>query len=273
MNGRPHKGTAFDFRPVCQFAGACRPRFYVPIPEAQLRALEGAPRARLEIARVEQDHPYAGFFSRRQDGPAHGVGVVVAAAAGTVVKVMELPDHREPRQCHFGVSGPGQREVLLRGEQVRHRVHHFSPRPEITPALLRTAAKSTVKSVGVGVGETRERQAGQVRGAGRSPLVHADRFDRRPIDSQRHVGLDRGATEPGVVAKVLSPGHSGGRGVHRPLAGDGGAGLLSSHSSSPVISSTASSRRLELTSWLANASSGDMKRSGPGPAPIGAARG
>ena len=188
-----------------------------------------------------------------------------------MVKVVELTNHREPRQCHFGISGPGQGEVLLRGDPVRHRVHHFSPRPEVALALLRSAAPGAVKSVGVGIGEAGEHQPRQVPGAGDPPLIDTDRFDGRAINSQSHVGVDGGPAEPGVVAKVLSERDSGGRGVRRGLAGGGGAGRLYVHSSSPVISSTASEGDRSAPAGWPTGALGPRSGKGTGQEPIGAA--
>lgn len=146
---------------------------------------------------------------------AHGVGVVVGAAVGLVVEVVELPDGGDPGQRHLGVHGAGQRVVAVRGEGGGEAVHGLAPGPEGAGADLDGGAQRAVEGVRVGVGEAGQGEAGQPDGAGRG------RGD-PGADGEEVSGRD-GAGGPGAVAQFLvegtGPGASGGtRSTTTPLS-------------------------------------------------------
>ena len=79
---------------------------------------------------VEQCDTEAGVGGRRRQRLAHGVGVGVGRAVGTVVEVVELADRRDARPHHLAVDRPGQAMIALGVEPLGHPVHDRAPGPE-----------------------------------------------------------------------------------------------------------------------------------------------
>ena len=121
---------------VVERGDALGPGVRVAVGVADLHSLRRPVEAGGQVAGVEQPDPDPGLVGRRQQRPAHLVGVVVRRAVGLVVQVVELADRGDAGVAHLGVGVARQREVGVRGEVGGHGVHLLAPGPERAPLLL-----------------------------------------------------------------------------------------------------------------------------------------
>ena len=158
-----------------------------------------------EVAGVEQRDPDPGLRGRRDQRVRHRVRVGVRRPVGLVVQVVELPHAGDPGRDHLAVGRPGQREVGVRVEPLRHGVHLLAPGPERPPLALGPPPQRPVERVAVGVGEPGEGEAGEAVGGGFS--ASSTGHDFRPagepaaLDLHQHVVV-HGAVDPGPLEQV-----------------------------------------------------------------------
>ena len=104
-------------------------------------------------------------------------GSSYGSPSGVVVEVVELADARDAGERHLAEHGRGEPVVRLRRQALGRRVHLLAPRPERADADLGGAPQQPMERVAVGVGQARQREAGET-GRGRRRL--ADALGARP---------------------------------------------------------------------------------------------
>ena len=108
---------------------------------------------------------------------AHRVLIVIRKPIHVMVQVMELTDARDAGERHLTEHGRGELVVRLRRQPLGRRVHLLAPRPERADADLGGTPQHPVERMAVGVGEPRQREAGE-------PCGGSGRFGDRRADGR-----------------------------------------------------------------------------------------
>ena len=183
--------------------GAGRPPERIAVAEAPLNRIQLDPDAAVQVAGVEQRDANAGRCGGGDQRRPHRVRIVIWNPTGVVVDVVELADARDAGERHLAEHRSGEPVVRLRRQALGRRVHLLAPRPERADADLGGAPQQPVERVTVGVGEARQREAGE---AGRRRRRFGDGGshgrDAITVDVDRNAGGDGVAAEPRQLAPV-----------------------------------------------------------------------
>ncbi len=204
-----------EHRGVGQRGRSLAPSQGVTVTEAPLVPAERLVEASAEITGVEQGQPDPGVLGRRGERGAHLVGVGVGPPVGLVMQVVELADGGDARQRHLRVGGAGQRQQRVGVEALGDVVHGVAPGPEVASLIMGPAAQGAVEGVGVGVGQARQRDAGQQDVAGLGVDAPVDRSDPVGVGCDAHAAFAC-PSEPRVLAVPRR--HSPAIGMRMPRA-------------------------------------------------------